>query len=95
MATMIYNPENVNRNFSLSEVFSLPKLGVSGKQKFLVYALVYVLVYPEKPINTSDLIKVNQVNNKYIKELVIIELKGNKSINARTRASRNYNIPIC
>lgn len=93
--TTIFNPGIGKPKFGLPLKFGLPKNVKGGKPKFSVYLLVYRLVYHEKPINKGILTKVNQVNQEYIKELVIIELKGNKSINARTRASRNYNIPIC
>lgn len=93
--TTIFNPGIGKPKFGLPLKFGLPKNVKGGKPKFSVYLLVYRLVYREKPINKGILTKVNQVNQEYIKELVIIELKGNKSINARTRASRNYNIPIC
>jgi len=93
--TTIFNPGIGKPNFGLPLKFGLPKNVKAGKLKFSVYLLVYLLVYREKPINKGILTKVNQVNQEYIKELVIIELNGNKSNNARTRASRNYNIPIC
>ncbi len=95
IAKKIFKSQKRKPSFGLSESFSLPKSGKICKPEFWVYAFVYHSVYPQNPINKGNITIVNQVNYKYIKELVIIELNGNKCYNARTRRKRNCNIPIC
>lgn len=87
--TTIFNPGIGKPNSGLPLKFGLPKNVKGGKPKFSVYLLVYRSVYPEKPINKGILTEVNQVNQEYIKEFVVIDiyiLKREKGhIHARTR----------
>lgn len=87
--TTIFNPGIGKPNFGLPLSFGLPKNVNAGKPKNFGLPLVYRLVYRETPLYKGGLIKVNQVNQEFIKEFVIIVLNGNKSINASACARPN------
>lgn len=94
--TTIFNPGIGKPKFGLPLKFGLPKNVKGGKPKFSVYLLVYRSVYREMPINKGVSIKVNQVNQEYIKELVVIDVYTKKERKGTYTRVRTGNVTtIC